>query len=84
MPQSRRRIGQRTPTLQPLRRLLNTRHRAGNSIRMFRFSKMRHQGHFANIRHCPQLLPDGKHAIGLEAQPIHPTVHFKINIQRCF
>ena len=31
--------------------LLNTRHRAGNSIRMFRFGKMRHQGHFANIRH---------------------------------
>ncbi|CSG16673.1 Uncharacterised protein [Shigella sonnei] len=51
---------------------------------MFRFGKMRHQGHLANIRHCPQLLPDGKHAIGLEAQPIHPTVHFKINIQRCF
>ena len=21
---------------------------------MFRFGKMRHQGHFANIRHCPQ------------------------------
>lgn len=84
VPQSRRRIGQRTPTLQPFRRLLNTRHRAGNSIRMFRFGKMRHQGHFANIRHRPQLLPDGKHAIGLEAQPIHPTVHFKINIQRCF
>ncbi len=61
-----------------------TRHRAGNSIRMFRLGKMRHQGHFANIRHRPQLLPDGKHAIGLEAQPIHPTVHFKINIQRGF
>ena len=82
MPQRRRGVSQRTPAIQPFRRLLDTAHRLNNALRIFRIGKMRHQRHFADVVQRPQLLPDGMNAIRHKTEAIHPAVNLDVDIQR--
>lgn len=63
-------------------RLLNADHGIGNAVRLFRIGEVRHQRHLTDIFQRTKLLPDRVHPFRLEAQTVHPAVHFEIDIQR--